>query len=316
MLDAGQRAALVTIICAEGSSPREAGARMVVTAEGGFSGTIGGGTLEWQALALAQKLMAHHPEGAGLARDFSLGPDLGQCCGGRVRVLIEAFAMQDLNWIAPLAKAEMTGAFATKATPDPRGIYLRRLAQNSNAPEAALHGQTLVEHHGTRQTPLLLFGAGHVGRALVLALAPLPFSTRWIDPRPDAFPGHHPANVTAIASPDPVREAATAQPGTAMLVMTHSHALDLDLVAAGLANPAISSIGVIGSATKRARFTSRLAALGIKPETIARLACPIGLPGLGKEPASIAAGIAVKLLEFRTINAIAPACAKPRAGIC
>jgi xanthine dehydrogenase accessory factor len=134
----------------------------------------------------------------------------------------------------------------------------------------------------------------------VLALAPLPFDVRWIDARADAFPGFHPGNVTPIATADPVREIAQARPGTLLLVMTHSHTLDLDLVAAGLSNPAIAFTGVIGSATKRARFLSRLKTMGLGEEAAARLVCPIGVTGLnGKEPAIIAAGVTVQMLEKR-----------------
>ncbi|MBL8372850.1 MAG: XdhC family protein, partial [Burkholderiaceae bacterium] len=94
-------------------------------------------------------------------------------------------------------------------------------------------------------------------------------------------------------------EIAAAKAGTIALIMTHSHALDLDLAAAALANPDIAFTGVIGSATKRARFLSRLRAIGLAAERIDALACPIGMPGLGKEPAVIAAGLAVTLLEIR-----------------
>ncbi len=322
-LATGQRAGLVTILRVEGSSPREAGTRMLVRADGATLGTIGGGALEWQAQAQMQGLMATHLEGKefagkkfegkGITRDFSLGPDLGQCCGGRVRLLLEAFSVEDTGWIGVLAEAEQSGPFRTSASADARGIFRRTLdaavplssGREGSAPAIALQNGILQagilhEQHGELPTPLLLFGAGHVGRALVLALTPLPFSLRWIDPRPDAFPSHFPMNVTPVASLDPICEIAAAEPGTLVLAMTHSHALDLELVAAALANPAIAFTGVIGSATKRARFASRLAALGHAPEAIARMTCPIGHPALrGKEPAVIAAGVAVQLLECR-----------------
>lgn len=299
-LAANTRVCLITLVRLEGSSPREAGARMLVTEGGGFSGTIGGGALEWQALALAQHLLERHPGGIGIARTFSLGPDLGQCCGGRVELLFEAFAPEDRQWIAPLAAREAAGAFWTRGVRDARGVFPRAPSETGTEPIAFPDPATLHEQHGEIRTPILLFGAGHIGRALVLALAPLPFDVRWIDARADAFPGHHPANVTPVATADPVREIAIAKPGALLLIMTHSHALDLDLVAAGLSNPAIAFTGVIGSATKRARFLSRLKAMGLGEDAAARLACPIGIPGLnGKEPAIIAAGIAVQALETR-----------------
>lgn len=300
LLAGGRRGCLVTLARIEGSSPREAGARMLVTDDGGFSGTIGGGALEWQAQALAQQLLAQSPAGRGFTREVSLGPDLGQCCGGRVTLLLEAVAVEDHRWIAPLARLEAAGPFWTRGARDHRGIFLREPTEAATLPLAFPDPATLVERHGEVLTPLLLFGAGHVGRALVLALAPLSFAVRWIDTRPDAFPGHAPATVTAVATASPVAEIAAATPGTLVLAMTHSHALDLDIAAAALANPAIAFTGVIGSATKRARFLSRLQAMGLGEKAAAGLVCPVGEPGLsGKEPAIIAAGIAVQMLAAR-----------------
>jgi xanthine dehydrogenase accessory factor len=296
----GRRACLVTLATVEGSSPREAGTRMLVLEGSTYAGTIGGGALEWQALALAQQLLTETPDGKGTIRTFSLGPDLGQCCGGRVRVVFEAFAAPDRAWITPLAEAEALGPFATRGQRDTRGIFRRALGDTPSTPLTFPDETTLIESHGETRTPLLLFGAGHVGRALVLALAPLAFAVRWIDTRPEAFPGVQPANVTPVLTQNPTLEIAAAAPGTFLLAMTHSHALDFDLVAAGLANPAIAFTGVIGSATKRARFASRLAALGLSQETIAQMICPIGVPALrDKAPAVIAAGIVVQLLEAR-----------------
>ena len=298
----GERACRIAITAVEGSSPRDVGASMLVTSGGGFTGTIGGGALEWQALALAQRLLAEHPEGKGIRRTFSLGPDLGQCCGGRVILLFEAFSNTDVSWIAPLSSAEGKGFFETIAKPDDRDIFLRKIFSEETSPELSGDPALLREWHGENRTPLLLFGAGHVGRALVLALAPLPFSIRWIDARPEAFPGHHPANTTPVFTENPLGEIENAAVGTLLLAMTHSHALDLDLVAAGLSNPAIVFTGVIGSATKRARFVSRLRAMGLAEAVIDRMVCPVGSTKIaGKEPSVIAAGIAVQMLETREV---------------
>jgi xanthine dehydrogenase accessory protein XdhC len=237
----------ITIAEARGSTPRELGAAMLVDGDGRFTGTIGGGTLEWQALAEAQRLLR-----SGEVRremHFSLGPDLGQCCGGRVTLLFER-----------------VGEYATLARPT--------------------------------ATPVLLFGAGHVGRAIALAMAPLPFDIRWVDPRPNAFPQAFPPNVTPVAPRDPVTEIAGADSGALMVILTHSHALDLALCDAALRRADIPFVGVIGSATKRARFLSQLRAMGHEEETLKRLTCPIGLKDLGsKEPGVIAAGVAVQLLQ-------------------
>lgn len=290
---AEQQAALVTITAIRGSSPREAGTRMIVRRDGQIGGTIGGGTLEWQAIALAQQVMARHPEGHGQTRGFALGPDMGQCCGGHVSLRIEALALADLTWLETLAAHPMAEIIGM---PDPRGILIRqpRCAGDIHA------GPASIEPGLEAPTALLLFGAGHVGRALVLALAPLPFAIRWIDTRRELFPSHQPANVTAVATLDPVAEIASARPGSLVLAMTHSHALDLELMAAALQRPDLPLVGVIGSATKRARFLSQLRQHGLAPEQIDRMICPIGLPDLGsKAPAVIAAGICVQLLQHR-----------------
>ncbi|KAA2242368.1 xanthine dehydrogenase accessory protein XdhC [Salinarimonas soli] len=157
-----------------------------------------------------------------------------------------------------------------------------------------------TERLGEDRTTLLLFGAGHVGRALVLALAPLPFRIRWIDSRANAFPAAMPGTVTPVSPRDPAPEIAAAPPGAFVLVMTHEHALDLAITADALKRPDLPFVGLIGSATKRARFERRLRELAIPPERIAALACPIGVPGIeGKEPAIIAASIAAQLLIAR-----------------
>jgi xanthine dehydrogenase accessory factor len=161
-------------------------------------------------------------------------------------------------------------------------------------------GGRLIEQHGEARTRLLLFGAGHVGRALILALAPLPFTVDWIDPRPDAFPRHVPQNVRAIGDVAPERLIAEAGEGAIVLAMTHSHALDLEIATAALVAGRFPLVGVIGSATKRARFTSQMRQAGLARDIADRLVCPIGLPEIaGKEPATIAASVAAQCLMIR-----------------
>ncbi|HEY1944927.1 MAG TPA: xanthine dehydrogenase accessory protein XdhC, partial [Roseiarcus sp.] len=156
------------------------------------------------------------------------------------------------------------------------------------------------ERYGTQATPVYLFGAGHVGRALALALAPLPFELRWIDSRVDAFPERAPPNATLVHAADPTAELANAPDGALVVVMTHSHPLDLAIVDAALRGERLPFVGLIGSATKRARFVSQLRAAGRTEAELAALTCPIGVSGLeGKEPAVIAASTAAQLLMVR-----------------
>jgi xanthine dehydrogenase accessory factor len=143
-----------------------------------------------------------------------------------------------------------------------------------------------------------LFGAGHVGRALAEILGQLPCRAIWIDERRDAFPPSVPANVATLRAGDPAAEAARAAKGAYVLVMTHSHARDQAIVEAVLRRGDFAYLGLIGSATKRARFAARLRAAGIGEAALARLVCPIGAEGIpGKEPGVIALAAAAEIMR-------------------
>ena len=338
------RCALVTVAEVRGSAPREPGARMAIAPDGGFRGTIGGGELEWQAIGAARDALSRDAAAATLDR-LALGPDLGQCCGGSVRLLTEVFDRERLDEIRALAAREAAGPFVTRGRLRPHGVD--RLVVDAPAPGVhhaggadrsvtrpvavdvpaggAAAGErpskvrecaggaggehagppvmlrsdgVLVERFHDPRRPVWLFGAGHVGRALMLALAPLPFEVTWIDERADAFPAAMPVNVRALRSADPVGEVARAPAGALIVVMTHSHARDLTVVHAALAAGRFGYVGLIGSASKRARFTRRLRESGVPEARVAKLVCPIGLPTIGsKHPAAIAAGVAVQLLQ-------------------
>ncbi|MCV0437263.1 MAG: xanthine dehydrogenase accessory protein XdhC [Hydrogenophaga sp.] len=159
----------------------------------------------------------------------------------------------------------------------------------------------LRERLNAGHTPLALFGGGHVGRALVQALAPLPFDVTWIDSRDEVFPRELPAHVRTEHS-DPVHAAVRdLAAGSCVLIMSFSHAEDLDIVAACLQRLRervdLGFIGLIGSATKWATFRSRLRQRGFSDDELQRITCPIGLPGIvGKQPAVIAASVVAQLL--------------------
>ena len=158
----------------------------------------------------------------------------------------------------------------------------------------------MIERFGREATALYLFGAGHVGRALAQALGPLPFAVTWGDPRPGVFPDPAPANATCLTRGDLVDLLARAPDGAFVAVMTHSHALDLDIVIAALAAGRFPYVGLIGSATNRARFVAAMRKMGIAEPAIDRLKCPIGLAGIrDKTPAVIAAATAAELLIAR-----------------
>lgn len=303
-IEAVDRAALVTVLETRGSAPRDAGARLVVRPDGRFSGTIGGGTLEWRAIAEATAELARSGPASGRRRSVALGPELGQCCGGRVELLFETFDGGDRETVASLAAREAVATFETVGVFGGDGRLIRTTADGSG-PSSSTSDQlvdladgAVRERFGEDRRSLMLFGAGHVGRALVMALAPLPFAVTWVDARPDAFPRHVPANVTLSGEPDPKAALAAAPDGAFVLAMTHSHPLDLAVVAAALAAGRFPYVGVIGSATKRARFESQLRAAGHPEAAIAALVCPIGAIGgvTSKEPAAIAAMTAAELL--------------------
>lgn len=224
---------LITLTDTAGSVPREPGAWMTVTSEGA-QGSIGGGALEYAATQAARAML----QTGEASRDMTvtLGPDTGQCCGGRAHV-------------------ELRFVQAPPPAPPLRPVYL--------------------------------IGAGHVGRALKIALTPLPFHPLTVDSRPETTPDIlTPIYETAIAA---------APSGAVFIVATHDHGLDLEAVAAVLTRGDGAFAGLIGSTTKYAAFKRRLAQRGID---IAPLICPIGVPQItGRAPAVIAASVAAQLLQ-------------------
>jgi len=295
--------ALVTVAETGGSTPRETGARMVVRPDGAFYGTIGGGTLEFEVISKAAKAASAGTPGFDLMT-VSLGPDLGQCCGGRAKVAVEVFGSAQLGEAEHLAVEELkSGSFFTEAVVDggivgSRIITRRSVETRFDLGHPEMGGrQRLTEQFGETRRPLYLFGAGHVGKALVLALAPLPFAVHWIDSRADQFPGAVPANVTKICVKDPGSVLESAPAGAFVLAMTHSHGLDEDIMARALLAQRFDYCGVIGSRTKRIRFLRRLKSRGLNEGLVSTMVCPVGMTGIkSKHPAAIAAGIAVDLL--------------------
>jgi xanthine dehydrogenase accessory factor len=293
------RCAMVTVVEVQGSAPREAGARLFVVEDGGYRGTIGGGALEWQAIAAAQRAVAQQQTRPQLSSAV-LGPELGQCCGGRVKLLTEIFASADLSWIDDFARNEGEAPFSTELNVGVEPAHRRIVERRGGGNPVEFDGTVFSETFGAKPRCVFLFGAGHVGRALALALAPLPFSVTWIDSRAEAFPSVFPANVTPRLAGNPAGLLEAAPRGAFVVVMTHSHALDLDLVIAALNADRFAYVGLIGSATKRARFTSAMHKMGMKADAIGKLVCPIGLTAIrDKAPAAIAASVAAQVLMVR-----------------
>jgi xanthine dehydrogenase accessory factor len=286
----------------KGSAPREAGATMLVT-ETAIVDTIGGGEMERTAIQKARELL--HNGGAAFLR-LSLGPDLNQCCGGSVTIAFEPFAPADLAWLRKLIRgAEEPMPVTRTLSIDASGNFRRDWsAESGEAPDyaVAIEGARLEirERINPPRQALWLFGAGHVGRRVAPALQPLGFALTWVDGRAAQFPEPPLAGVRQLALAMPELAVDEAPPDTVFLVMTHSHPLDEAICEAILRRGDFAYLGLIGSATKRARFVKRLGEAGIPVGDLKQLVCPIGLPGIeSKEPAAIAASVAADLLMRR-----------------
>ena len=291
---AGQPSALVSVLATEGSAPRGAGTRMLVSAEA-CHGTIGGGQLEFRAVEQARAILAH-PPGSWRVQDYPLGPLLGQCCGGRVRLLIEHVDPSRLGWLDALSEDCL---LTTRLAAD--GVERMVYADGAPVPVSARGerpgvGAVFVERPGLYRRPLYLFGAGHVGQAIARHAAELPFRLAWFDSRAEFAERE---GVTHVGEDVITHCVAEAPPHAAMVILTHDHGLDYRLTLAALRRAPLAFTGLIGSATKLARFTSRLTGDGIGPAALARLTCPIGVVGIiGKEPDVIAIAVLAQLLQL------------------
>lgn len=313
-------AVLVTVARVEGSSPRAAGTKMLVTAHTQLD-TIGGGHLELRAVEIARAMLAGGDAAVQYER-FPLGPSLGQCCGGVVWLAFEPVGAELAAVMSALRTRRRDNSIRIAAVDgkpecalfDAAGGRIAGSAEVAFVPaaqaglQADAHGRRwLVDPVLAPRAHVLLFGAGHVGAAIVRALAELPCSVTWVDERDDMFPPTVPDNVTVEATDAPETLVAAAPPGASYLVMTHSHALDQRLCEAILAREQVGWFGLIGSKTKRAQFEHRMAARGIDPARIATMVCPIGLPGIiDKAPPVIAASVAAQLLILWQAQAAAP----------
>ena len=231
---------MVSIVALQGSSPRGVGSKIIVT-EGKQFDSIGGGHLEYKAIAQAREMLSH--EGKTQMIDYPLGASLGQCCGGKVSLMFEIFS--------------------------------------------------------TIKLPVVVFGAGHVGRALVPLLAQLPVQVTWVDSRYDMLPKQLPSGVVGVHEEHPQDHVIDCLAGSCYLIMTHHHGVDLALTQAVLNRADASYLGVIGSVTKGRKFRQRLAAKDYSQVTIDQLNCPMGKAGIsGKQPMEVAIAIAAQVMDL------------------
>jgi xanthine dehydrogenase accessory factor len=287
--------AMISLIATEGSAPRGAGTRMLVWADG-QEGTIGGGQLELRAVEQARAVLAHS-RGTWRVQDYPLGPLLGQCCGGRVRLMVEHLDAAGLDWLHDAEPGRMLETRLAQGTVH-RAVFERETATRQSARgDKPGVGTRMVEPVGERPRPVYLFGAGHVGQAIARHVTGLPFQLAWFDTRSEqaAIDG-----VTVLAEEAVADCLADAPADAAVAILTHDHALDYHLALTALSRAPLAFVGLIGSSTKIARFRSRLKADGVSEEALARLTAPIGLPGVrGKEPDVIAISVLAQLLTLR-----------------
>lgn len=313
---AGEAAVIVTIAAIRGSAPREPGAKMIVTSRETI-GTIGGGQLEHQCTHMAVNMLTANELPS--LRKFPLGAAMGQCCGGVVEVLFEPIDAGLPAWLKDLRALHGQRQAATLVTGigESAGKYIVSEASNfgpDDLPEAIeARARDIAERRAGAErvddyllepvTPsdfnIAVFGAGHVGAAVVAVLSQLDCNIRWVDSRRRIF-RHVPRNVRAIESESPALEVAAMPSASFYLVMTHSHGLDFEICARILNRDDIAYAGLIGSRTKRRRFEKRFSKAGLSAVRVSKLVCPIGVDGIsGKKPAEIAVAVAAELLQRR-----------------
>jgi xanthine dehydrogenase accessory factor len=314
LMAAGDSVVVVTVANIRGSAPREVGAKMIVTAQETV-GTIGGGQLEYQCARIAFEML---DSTAGVTqRTFPLGSSMGQCCGGVVDVLFEPLANGLPIWLRDLKTlygqrtpavviTRLEGAACKAVVTFDNEFGESELSQVviDEARAFLRCGGTACSNVDVFLEPVVssdfniaVFGAGHVGTAVVGALSNLDCNIRWVDSRRNVF-RHAPANVRTVESPDPALEVAAMPEGSSYLVMTHSHAIDYDIVERILRRDDSIYCGLIGSVSKRRRFEKRYRADEMPEHLLEKLICPIGVSGIsGKKPAEIAVAAAAEVLQ-------------------
>jgi len=312
---AGERAVLVTVAGIRGSAPREVGAKMIVT-DTATIGTIGGGQLEYQCTRIACDMLGD--EEVAALRKFPLGSSMGQCCGGVVDILFEPIASGLPAWLRDLRAlhgqrepavivTDLSGKATTSVvtansvfgnTEDTSAAIIAKAREGLAAGRTAHRiDDWFFQDIVASDFNIAVFGAGHVGSAVVRSLSTLDCNIRWIDSRRNSFRSTA-ANVRNIESGDPALEVAAMPANSCYLVMTHSHAIDFEVCDRILRRNDVSYCGLIGSISKRRRFEKRFREQGLQEHAISRLVCPIGVAGInGKKPAEIAVAACAELLQ-------------------
>lgn len=282
LIDCHGQVARIVITDVRGSTPRTVGTEMFVW-NSGQDGTIGGGALEYEVTKAAQQALEKQSQ---WARTYPLGPNLGQCCGGSVGILCEVFDHTTL----PKASADVVVR--------PISTSIKPIVHSN----LTVHCGAIREPLRPSGTPIWIWGAGHVGRALVHILQTLPqFDLTWVDFDQSRFPPETGGSTTAIQASAMPMLVPHAPADAYHFILTHSHDVDFALCHALLRHD-FEYAGLIGSNTKWSRFRKRLIEAGLEMSHIDRITCPIGRPEFGKHPSEIAIGIVCDLISDKDAN--------------
>jgi xanthine dehydrogenase accessory factor len=303
----------------------------MLVSDAGVWGTIGGGRLEFQAIARAREML-QHPQAPAHFEKILLGTQIQQCCGGHVTLWWERYTPADHERVSQLASLlrdhghvllqssktqRMSSLLAaskvttTEATPQRRATMAKPREAADRPSHSAAKTYIASDETGNAHLfesvvwtaeELWLFGAGHVGKAIVKTLENLPFRIFWVDNRPEYLPSVDSSQVSTVRTETPEETVEHASPGSWFLIMTHDHAIDFRVVHAVLTRADARYLGLIGSTPKAKHFRNQLRAQGVPEDRIQRLTCPIGLPGLtSKNPQVIAvSAVAQLLLELQS----------------
>ncbi|WP_336009262.1 xanthine dehydrogenase accessory protein XdhC [Acinetobacter calcoaceticus] len=300
---------LVTVVRADGSTPREVGATMLLRLnlqrQWQQSDTIGGGHLEFQAIDIAKAMLRETEACVKRIERFNLSARLGQCCGGVMWLLFEK-----------ISPAAITSDLSANLQAWRAGKHIWRTVSHQHAsiwqamdreqqPNFEFQPISSEEwQFGQQIQPyamqVLICGAGHVGEAIVRCLLPIGVRVKWVDPRDDIFPSDLLQQVQCLTTDTPEAEIEHFDRSGAILILTHDHQLDLQLCFTALkpTPKPFAYVGMIGSKSKRAIFEKRMLTRGYTPEALQRLVCPIGIEGISsKQPATIAVAVVAQLLQ-------------------
>ncbi len=302
---------LISIIEKKGSVPRGPGTRMLLRNDGSIYGTIGGGQLEWSIMQQGTEILSNQNEHYFTLRNQTLGPGIGQCCGGSVTIGLELISPTYLLKAREFMELEQKGGFQCKVKFSEQGKVIRDLVTDRNSSDTELEGVNnnvhqesfFIEDYNELWRQLIIFGAGHIGQALMLAIAPLPFDVTWVDSRKSIFPKVTPKNFNCLVEKNPVNVIASTPDDSFIIITTHSHALDQEITYAALQDDRFAYVGLIGSKSKKASFKNRLLKIGLTEAQFDKLVCPIGIDSIqSKNPAEIATAIAAQLLIYNESN--------------